>query len=197
MKIPNILERLKKLSVNPEIEWSALQTEPFSKKEIVKAHVLPLIILVGVCSIIGDFVFMSRFSFSYIYMVIKAIGIVSVCFLGLNISTIIINELRETFGSAKDYLDSYKLVFYTVSIGFFILAIVLLIPFFKIIWFLVLFSFYLYWNGAKVLTSISNNNRVTFVLVSLAIIAGVYWVLYKILEQILLGIFGIATLLAK
>jgi hypothetical protein len=195
MKLNFIFTRIKNLIINPRLEWAAIGNEVSTKQQQIKSLALPLIIIAGLCSVFGDFISMSREWFSASFVIVKALGVVGVGYAGLIISAQIINELTTSFNTKKDIHLTYKLVVNSLLVYYLVWAFVLLLPFMKILWVFQFFSAYLFWMGTAPLLETPHDNKAGFVVVSSLITAGVFLILNKILEQILLGVFGVGVAL--
>src|ERR1035437_5893757 len=104
-----VFNRAIKLILNSKAEWNVILTETRSRKAIVKNYALPWMIIMMVCCFIGDSLFESRYIFSVGYVVTKASLIFAVTYIGIYISSLIINELTTSFNSKKDSEAVFKL----------------------------------------------------------------------------------------
>jgi hypothetical protein len=190
-----VFNRLKNLILNPKSEWNAIELEAGTKEELIKKYAIPLMVMVAVCSIIGDSIFQSRLTFSIAAVVCKAFFVFGIAYAGMYISAIIITELASSFSSKRDLDACYRLVIYSLSAYYAASALTNLLPFLRELNILGLYSLYLFWVGAAIVLKTPDDNKVGFVVVSNLVILGVYAILTLILNAILTGIFGVGLLM--
>jgi len=190
-----VFNRLKNLILNPKSEWTTIELEAQTKEELIKQYALPLMLMVALCSIIGDSIFQSRLTFSIAAVIFKAFFVFGIMYAGMYISAIIITELTTSFSSKKDLDSCYRLVIYSLSAYFAASAITNLLPFLRELNILGLYSIYLFWLGTTPVLKTPEDDKVGFVVVSNLIILGVLAILTLILGAILTGIFGVGLLM--
>jgi hypothetical protein len=187
MNFSFVLNRARNLIVNPKAEWAVIQKESQGKSVIIKTYALPLIIMMAACSVLGAIITVSNVA----YAIIKALGIFGFSYAGMYVSALIINELTTSFNSKKDLNTTFRLVVYSLT-GFFIIkSFVLLWPPIEMLSVLGLFSVYLFWEGSATLLETPEDNKIGFVAVSTVVVAGVYAILYLILEGILTNVLAV------
>ncbi len=186
MNFKFVFNRARNLIVSPKTEWTVIQSETQGKEAVVKSYAIPLILIMALCSILGSIIMVSNFG----YAIIKALGIFGFTYAGMYVSAIIINELTTSFNSKKDIDTTFRLVVYSFTGYFIIMAIVLLLPPLSMLSVFGLFSVYLFWEGSTILLGTPEDNKVGFVVVSALVIAGVYAILYLILGGILTSVFA-------
>ena len=190
-----VFNRLKNLILNPKSEWNAIELEAQTKEALIKQYAIPLMLMVAICSIIGDSIFQSRLTFSIAAVVCKAFFVFGIAYAGMYISAIIITELASSFSSKKDLDACYRLVIYSLSAYYAASAVTNLLPFLRELTILGFYSLYLFWVGTTIVLKTPNDNKVGFVVVSNLVILGVYAILTLILNAILTGIFGVGLLM--
>ena len=186
-----VFNRAIKLILNSKSEWNIILTETLTKKAIIKNYALPWMIIMMVCCFIGESLFVSRYIFSVGYVLTKATFIFAVTYIGIHVSSLIINELTTSFNSKKDSEAVFKLVVYSCTGYFMASSLALLIPPLAILMAFALYSLYLFWEGSTILLGTPGDNKVGFVVVSSLIMLGIYAILTLIIKAILDGIFGI------
>jgi hypothetical protein len=191
MDIKFIFNRVKNLIVSPKEEWGRIHKEDYTKNEILLNYALPLLIIIVICSIIGDIIFASRFLFSFMYVLTKAIIMFVVAFVSMYFSAIIINEITTSFNSKKNIHGTFKLVVYSFTAYLITSAFTNLLPPLGISQLFALYSIYLFWIGTSIVLETPEDNKVGFVVVSGLIMAGIYTVVYLILGKVLTGIFAV------
>ncbi len=187
-----VFNRAIKLIINPKDEWIAIQAETQTKKTTINKYALPWMIIISLCSIIGDLFN----SFSMGVIISKAIISFALAFFVMYLSAIIINEITTSFNSKKDIDTTFKLVIYSLTGYFVMAAITYLIPLppMQMLMVFAFYSIYLFWLGSTPLTGTPEDNKVGFVVVSSLIILGIYAVLSLIFRALLFGIFSINLL---
>ncbi len=188
-------ERLKNLIISPKEEWIHIHSETDTKKQIIVNYALPLLIMIVLCSIIGDLIFASRFVLSFMYVVTKALIMFTVGFVSMYFSAIIINELATSFNSKKNIDTTFKLVVYSFTAYLITTAFSSLLPPLGITQLFALYSIYLFWLGTSVLLETPEDNKIGFVIISSLIMIGIYTLVYLILGSILTGLFGVGLLM--
>lgn len=197
MKFEFVFNRVKNIIINPNEEWIRIQNDTHTKNEIIINYALPLLIIIVICSIIGDIIFASRLLFSFSYVITKAIIMFTEAFVSIYFSALIINETTTSFNSKKDIDVTFKLVVYSYTPYMISSAFTNLLPPLGISQIFALYSIYLFWIGSAVLLKTPEDNKVGFVVISGLIMAGIYTVVYLILGTILTGIFGAGLLLSR
>jgi len=192
MNIKFIFNRVKNLILSPKEEWIGIHKEDGTKNEIILNYALPLLIIIVICSIIGDIIFASRLSFSFMYVITKAIIMFAVAFVTMYFSAIIINEVTTSFNSKKNIHGTFKLVVYSFTPYLIASAFTNLLPPLGISLLFALYSIYLFWIGTSIVLETPEDNKVGFVVISGLIMAGIYTVVSLILGKVLTGIFAIS-----
>lgn len=186
-----VFNRAIKLILNSKAEWNIILTETLSRKAIINNYALPWMIIMVVCCFIGESLFVSRYIFSIQYVLTKASFIFAVTYIGIYVSSLIINELTTSFNSKKDIVAVFKLVVYSCTGYFMVSSLALLIPPLAILMAFALYSLYLFWEGSTILLGTPDDNKIGFVVVSSLIMLGIYAILSLIINTILHGIFGL------
>jgi len=190
INISFIFNRARNLIVSPKTEWAVIKSESQNQKVVIRKYALPLILLMALCSIVGSMIMVSNVW----YAVLKALGIFGFAYAGIYISSLIINELTSSFNSKKNLDTTFQLVVYSCTAYFLVMAIVLLLPPLGLLSAFGLYAAYLFWEGSVILLGTPEDNRVGFVVVSALVMAGVYAILYLILEGILNSVLSIKFL---
>lgn len=192
-----VLNRIKNLILTPEKEWKQIQNENQSKKEIIKNFAVPLLIIIVICSILGDIIFTSREHFTIAYIACKAFVTFAIVYSTIYLSALLINELTLSFNSKKDLNVTFKLVVYSFTAYFLSTAFSNLIPPLGLIQVFALYSIYLFWLGCEPLLQTNQDNKIGFVVLSSIIILCIYTFVKLILDHILASIFVLATQVAS
>jgi hypothetical protein len=191
MNLSAINKRVINLIINPKSEWELIKTENTSKNDVLRNYALPLVILMSICSVIGNSLYASRFLFSVVYLIFSGIAMFIVGMAGTYLSAIIINELTTSFNSKKETNLTFNSVIYSLT-AFYIftsLAYLLPAPFYQIRFF-GFYSVYLFWLGSGSLHDTPTDNKVGFAFVSSLIVIGIYYLLTLIFNVIFNGFFA-------
>jgi hypothetical protein len=181
-----MFNRAKNLLITPQSEWVRVDAESNTRKQIAKSYLLPFIILIAICSIIGDSLFsLQPYSFTIILVkvVIQSLLLIG----GVYLSAIIINELTTSFSISKDMEATFKLVTYSFTSFFIASCLVGLLPDMPVLALLGLHSIYLFWLGTTPVLKTPETSKVGFVVVSFLIIIGIYAILSLIIATIVAG----------
>jgi hypothetical protein len=190
-----VFNRLKNLILSPKSEWNVIEQEAKTKDELIKQYAIPLMIMMAICSIIGDSIFESRLTFSIAAVVFKAVFVFGIAYGGMYISAMIITELTTSFSSEKNINSCYRLVVHSLSAYYIASCITSLLPFLRELSILSIFSIYLFWLGTTPVLKTPDDNKLGFVVVSNLIILGVFAILTILLGSILTAIFGVGLLM--
>lgn len=145
----------------------------------MKGYVFPFVILVTICSILGNFLF-SLHALPVNVLIVKVI-ISGLLLIGvIHLSVIIINELTSSFGITRNPEAISKLLIYSLNSFFITSCLIGLLPDFKVLIILGLHSVYLFWLGYNHLLRAPETNRLGFVIVSFLIIIGIF-AIYKLI----------------
>ncbi len=184
--------RAKNLILKPQEEWVRIEAETFSKKEIVKSYVVPFVILIAVCSIIGSSL-LSIDSYSISIILTKVIVTAFLFIGGVYLSALIINELTTSFSIPRNTDATFKLVAYSFTSFFIAMCLVSLLPDLPVLVILGFHSVYLFWLGATTVLKVSEASKTGFVIVSFLIIIGIYAILSLIVGTIVAGMLYISS----
>lgn len=196
MNFEAVYKRSVNLLLNPKLEWGIIKSENKSKKEVLNTYAMPVAIVVALCSMIGNFIYASRFVFSLPYVIFNGIAIFIIGYLGTYFSALLINEITPSFNTKKEINNTFNLVVYSLAAFSIFWAIALLLPspFYQIRFF-GFYSLYLFWLGSETLAETPADNKVGFVFVSNLILFGVFSILSTIFSIILKGVFNLSLVL--
>ena len=184
-----IYNRVKNILLTPSEEWKRIQLESYSKKEVLRGFAIPLLILIFICSVAGNIIFLSRESFSIGYDIASAVKTFIVIYFSIYISSLIINEITPSFNSIKNPDKVFQLVIYSYTAFFIMTAFSSLLQPLGIIQVFAIYSIYVFWMGCETLLGTPEDNKVGFVVVSNLIILLVFGVTQMILNHIVLALF--------
>ena len=167
----NIVDRVKRLLLSPDPEWSVIAGEPATLSGLITGYVLPLAALSAIGSLLGslflglDFTFALRVAIAGLVMALIAVVILSV----------IIDALAPTFGAVKSSTNAAKVAAYAPTPAW-VGGIFQIIPFLgRLIAFVgALYALYLLYLGLMRVMKSSSDKAVgyTVVVVLVVIVVG-------------------------
>jgi hypothetical protein len=187
--IKNLLNRAKRLLLNPQTEYIAIEKENTSHTKILTHYVLPLMVIPVIFVFIGYGLIGVSYEGYYVndvelglrYAVLQIILLLG----SIYISTLIINALSVKFGSTKNFNSAFALVAYAYTPIFFA---GILFVWTEILWLIYpfgIYGFYLLIVGLKPMMKPANEKADSYSAISwIAVI--VYVGLLKALEAVIL-----------
>jgi hypothetical protein len=106
----NIVERVKRLLLSPDPEWSVIAAEPTTLGSLITGYALPLAALSAIGSLVGSLMFLSGLGLGFA-MRAAVIGLV-MSLVGVVVLAFIIDALAPTFGAAKSSDSAAKVAAY-------------------------------------------------------------------------------------
>src|SRR5678816_4544281 len=104
----NIVDRVKRLLLSPDPEWSVIAGEPARLGGLITSYVLPLAALSAIGSLLGTLFIGLGLMFA---LRVAIVGLV-MAVLGVVILSVIIDALAPTFGVAKSSTNAAKVAVY-------------------------------------------------------------------------------------
>jgi hypothetical protein len=195
----NLVERAKKIVLNPKNEWQAIELENTPVSQLFASYLLILSLIPAVASIIGYgfvgievpfFGHIGSFSLGIRYAVISLISMTG----GALLSAFIINELAPNFGSVKNFNKAFELVVYSYTPTM-IAGIFIIYPELSILSTLAgIYGLYLLYVGISPMMKTSPEKVMGYFIVSLVVTVLVTIILSAILSGIIIGSAGLAVL---
>lgn len=152
----NIVERVKRILLEPKTEWEVISGETTSTSELYKGYIMPLAAIGPVASIIGmSIVGMSLpMAGTFRLPLTNAIGSAVVQYVlslvGVYVLALIIDFLAPTFSGEKNNSQALKLAAYSYTAGW-LAGIFAIIPSLGFLMILGLYGLYLLYTGIPVL----------------------------------------------
>jgi hypothetical protein len=171
--------------VKPKDFWKAKKDNPATPIELWWGYFIPLLILVALSVFVGEF--FRRNDFFVEYPVLKALKVIVLFFLQYLISVFFTNELIKTFGGEKDLLSVRRLIVYSMTPLLLVSVITGLFPFLYVMDILGIYSFYIFWLGAKELLVIPDNKQNSYILITIVVNFFVFGFLSLFLSGLLLA----------
>jgi hypothetical protein len=190
-----IYKRVINLIINPKTEWENIKLENISKRDALKKYAIPLVLLLTICTFLGNLFYTSRLTIHPLYPLISAAAMFVIVYGGTYLAAVLINELTTSFNSKKDLNATFTLVVHSLT-AFFIftsLAYILPEPFYEVRYFGI-YSLYLFWLGSSSVLGTPVDNKVGFTFVSTLIVLGIYAIFSLVFGKIIDGFFGLSLI---
>jgi Yip1-like protein len=152
----NLIERVKRILLSPRTEWEVIDVEPTTLAALYTGYVMPLAAIGPIAQIIGYSVFGITVPFMGTYRVPIGSAITSavvgyiLTLIGTYVLALIIDGLAPTFNGQRSQIQALKVAAYS-STASWVAGIFLLIPGFRLLTILGLYSLYLLYLGLPVL----------------------------------------------
>ena len=183
----NLVERAKKILLNPKEEWAVIDQEDTDIGQLVTTYLIPLALIPAIASLIGyGFIGAGFFGASLSWGIKQAVISFVTTVLGAYLAAFIINTLATSFGSQGDFRKAMQLVVYSYT-PMMVAGIVLILPALGIISFLAgIYGLYILYLGLKPLMKTPDDKVTGYFIVSLLVIVVVYVVIGAIMASILI-----------
>ncbi len=189
MDFNQIINRARNIILSPVSEWEVIKAEAKPSKDILMNYVIPLVLFVAVCKIVGSLLFhMSYFSLSY--SLLEALIAIIVPIGSVYVSALIINELAPSFGSQKNFEAAFRLLAYSMTAGYIASAAAGLLSIVGISMILSLFglySIYLLYTGLAPMMGTPEDKKIVYIIVSIIITFVIMAIISWFLTMILIG----------
>lgn len=152
----NIVDRIKKILLQPKIEWGVIAAETTTTSELYRSYIMPLAAIGPVASIIGMSIIGIRMPFSGTFRIpiTSAIGSAAVQYvfglIGVYVLALIIDLLAPKFTGEKNLNQALKLAAYSYTAGW-LSGIFIIIPALSVLMITGLYSLYLLYTGIPIL----------------------------------------------
>lgn len=180
----NLIERVKNMLVTPKTEWEIVNLEADTMQNVITKYVVPLAVVGAICTFIG-YGFIWRYGSINIGIRQAVIQLIS-SIAGVVITSYVVDALAPSFNSQKNIHKSAQLVAYGYTPAF-VGSFFNILPAIAIIGSLLgLYGIYLLYLGLGPIKKTPEDKKVVYLLVTIAILIGIYLVLGAILAAILL-----------
>lgn len=185
MNFKEIYHRSRALIFQPVTFWPELASEDQTRRKLVLDFLIPFSLLVGLSSLLGT-LFQEGIedSFSIAYLILSGSISFFIIFLEVYLSGWLITEIALSFDPGAKSNPVFNLVIYSHIPFFITLAISLLIPQLLFINLLGVYSFYLYWTGIESFTSMKEDRKTVFLILSILVMILMYLLLTVIFNSI-------------
>jgi hypothetical protein len=107
----NIVDRVKRLLLVPDPEWSVIAAEPATLGGLITGYVLPVAALSAIGSLVGSVLWLSGLGLGFAVRV-AVIGVV-MSVVGVVVLSVVIDALAPTFGANKNSTSAAKVAAYS------------------------------------------------------------------------------------
>ena len=184
----NLINRAKSILLTPKTEWSLIESEQTDVKTLTINYLLPLALIPAIAGFIGFGLIRQNVLGMHIgsagyglrYAIVNLVSTIGGAFL----TAYIIDLLAPSFGSEKNFLQSFKLVVYSYT-PMMVAGILLIIPSLSILATLAgLYGLYLLYIGLQPLKKTPEDKKTSYFVVSLIVVILGSFVLSSILSSI-------------
>lgn len=184
MNIRSLFFDVCRILIDPQNKWPRLLSKDTDYRIVFKQYTLPLLIVLGICLLLGGLCFTSRLTSSVGLVVIMTITEVLSIALSIYLTSYIVNETAPNFKLPYHFNRVFLLVTYSWTPIIVTYIIVGLLPFlapFKVV---CLYSIYLLWIAMPSIKDLPADKKVAYT----ATIALVSWILQAMISVLLLKI---------
>ena len=184
----NLINRAKSILLTPKTEWSLIESEQTDVKTLTTNYLLPLALIPAIAGFIGFGLIgqnvlgmhIGSAGYGLRYAIVNLVSTIGGAFL----TAYIIDLLAPSFGSEKNFLQSFKLVVYSYT-PMMVAGILLIIPSLSILATLAgLYGLYLLYIGLQPLKKTPEDKKTSYFVVSLIVVILGSFVLSSILSSI-------------
>jgi len=160
-----LLERIKKILMQPREEWPRVAAEPETIVSLYTNYIIPVAGFAVLCAFIDNLMGFTLFGVTYKPTYGEAVMSAGWQFGlqlgGVFVMSLILGYLAPLFGGQNDRLNALKLAAYAATAGW-LANVFLLIPWLGFLTLLGLYSLYLVRTGASVLLAVPDNKALPF-----------------------------------
>ena len=183
LSFSNIVAQIKELLFAPAEFWKKEKEKTEAGNWLLLTYMLPMLLVVAVVVFVGEF--FRRTDFFIEYPLLKAFREIILFLLQYFISVFFTAELMKTFGAEKNIDIARKLVVYSMTPLLLVSILTGLFPFLYVLDILGVYSFYLFWIGAKELLSFPENKENSYILLTIVVNFFVFSFLSVLLSKLL------------
>ena len=184
----SILERSFNLLHNPSLEWEKISEEKPDMKFIIGSFLLPWLIILTISAGLGIYLFTSRFTFTFTYLIGRMILVFITTGSSIMLSAWVISEAMPNFNLQKDINKSFAIICYSITPYMIVATVAYLLPIFGIVKIFAFYSIYVMYMGFPHIMDIHDNNRIEFTAVSsialIIISAFIFFIFHSILGNL-------------
>jgi hypothetical protein len=159
-----IIADTKELILNPKGFWEE-RKENNNRQNLFVGYLLPILLILALAVFIGEF--FKRSDFFFEYPILKAIREILLFVLQYVVGVFLTAELMKTFGGEKNAELARELVVFSMIPLMLVSIITGLFPFLYVLDIAGMYSFYLFWVGAKQLLKFPENKEHSYILITI------------------------------
>ena len=182
-----LIARIKEVILNPKSFWEKQKESAESHRQMLTGYFLPLLVIIAIAVFLGEFFRSSHFYIGY--ALLKAVREIVLFILQYFIAVFFTNELLKTFGGEKNIQVSRKLILFSITPFLLVSMVTGLIQFLYVVDILGVYSFYLFWMGAKELVELPEQKKGSYILITIVINFFVFSFLSIFLSKLLTAYF--------
>lgn len=175
----NLIARVKAILMQPKATWEVIDGEPATIEGLYKRYVIPLAAVPVVCGLIGALTFgygMMGVTFrpNPVYAIVQAIVQYGLSLAFVFVMAVIIDELAQNFGGAKNRVQAFKVAAYSFTASW-VAGVLLLIPNLSLLVLLAaLYGFFILYLGLPKLMKVAEEKAVAYfaLVIVVAVIVG-------------------------
>jgi hypothetical protein len=185
----NIVERAKKIIINPKEAWAEIKAEQTTVQDIYLSYAIILAAIPAIAQFIGNaLVGTSVMGVHFRWSIGNAIGYAILWYVlglaGLLLTAFIADSLAPSFGSPKNFVNAFKAVVYSMT-PVWVAGILYIIPFLGILVLLAgLYGLYLLFIGLPELMDTPKDKAIGYVIVVIVVNIIVFFVVGAIAGSI-------------
>ena len=183
LSFSNIITQVKELIFTPTDFWKAKKENSESGKALWLFYLLPILLVVAVAVFVGEF--FKRTDFFIEYPLLKALREILLFIAQYFVSVFLTAELMKSFGAEKQIDIARKLVVYSLTPLLLVSIVTGLFPFLYVLDILGVYSFYIFWIGAKELLTFPENKENSYILITIVANFFVFSFLSVLLSKLL------------
>ena len=192
----NLVERAKNIIMTPKTEWAVIASEEPNANAIYTGYVLPFLVVNAACAFIGHaFIWGSGHygDFAMRWGIYNAMLTLIGGSLGVWLTAMVVNALAPSFGSEKNMGRAMQLVAYSYTPAWVGGLLMIFPPLGWIGSLFGLYGLYLIYLGLPHVMKTPADKVVTYMVISILVLIGIYIVVGIIFAAIFLGIFGLGV----
>jgi hypothetical protein len=177
------LSRLKNILFNPAREWEKIHTENKHVKIIRNSFLIPLLIIVSICAVIGSFIFINT-ELSVAYSLLIGIKTFVLLFSTVYGTAVIFKEITYPLDLGREFDISFRIIVYSITP--FLLCLIFSSIFESLLFINIigLYGLYIFWTGTEKLLSPPDYKKLPMVIATIISMVGIYILTSIILTMI-------------
>jgi hypothetical protein len=171
--------------IQPVSVWPELASENKTRRRVVLDFLLPFSVIVGIASLMGT-LFQEGIEDSFSIAFLLLTGSISffIIFFEAYLSGWLITEIAMSFDAGIRSNAIFNLVIYSHIPFFLTLTFSRLVPQLLFLNLLGVYSFYLYWTGIEIFTTLKDDRKPVFMILSILVMILMYLLLTVIFNSI-------------